>query len=110
MLDDTAVEPDETFTVKLSNPRGGSLERSEATGIIVDNDLPLVSISAASGSVDEGEDVQFDLTRSGNLRSALIVTVRVNATGSFLAETPPNTVSFGCWRVGGGSANRDGGR
>ena len=95
VLDDTAVEPDETFTVKLSNPRGGSLERSEATGIIVDNDLPLVSISAASGSVDEGEDVQFDLTRSGNLRSALIVTVRVNATGSFLAETPPNTVSFG---------------
>ena len=95
VLDDTAVEPDETFTVKLSNPRGGSLERSEATGIIVDNDLPLVSISAASGSVDEGEDVQFDLTRSGNLRSALSVTVRVNATGSFLAETPPNTVSFG---------------
>ena len=95
VLDDTVVEPDETFTVKLSNPRGGSLERSEATGMIVDNDLPLVSISAASASVDEGEDVQFDLTRSGNLRSALSVTVRVNATGSFLAETPPSTVSFG---------------
>ena len=95
VLDDTVVEPDETFTVKLSNPRGGSLERSEATGMIVDNDLPLVSISAASASVDEGEDVQFDLTRSGNLRSALSVTVRVNATGAFLAETPPSTVSFG---------------
>ncbi len=95
VLDDTVVEPDETFTVKLSNPRGGSLERAEATGMIVDNDLPLVSISAASASVDEGEDVQFDLTRSGNLRSALSVTVRVNATGAFLAETPPSTVSFG---------------
>ena len=95
VLDDTVVEPDETFTVKLSNPQGGSLERAEATGMIVDNDLPLVSISAASASVDEGEDVQFDLTRSGNLRSALSVTVRVNATGAFLAETPPSTVSFG---------------
>ena len=95
VLDDSVVEPDETFTVKLSNPQGGSLERAEATGMIVDNDLPLVSISAASASVDEGEDVQFDLTRSGNLRSALSVTVRVNATGAFLAETPPSTVSFG---------------
>ena len=95
VLDDTVVEPDETFKVKLSNPQGASLERSEATGMIVDNDLPLVSISAAAGSVEEGEDVLFDLTRSGNLRSALGVTLRINATGSFLAETPPATVSFG---------------
>ena len=95
LLDDTVVEPDETFTVKLSSPGGATLERSEATGTIVDNDLPLVSISAAAPSVDEGEDVRFDLTRSGNLRNALSVTVRVNTTGSFLAETPPAMVSFG---------------
>ena len=95
VLDDSMGEPNETFTVKLSNPRDATVERAEATGFILDDDLPLVSISAASASVDEGEDVQFDLTRSGNLRSALSVTVRVNATGAFLAETPPSTVSFG---------------
>ena len=67
VLDDSVGEPDETFTVKLSNPRGATLERAEATGIIQDDDLPLVSISAAVGSVDEGQDVQFNLTRSGNL-------------------------------------------
>ena len=95
LLDDTVVEPDEAFTVELSSPTGATLERSEATGMIVDNDLPLVSIAAAAASVDEGEDVRFDLTRSGHLRKALSVTVRVNATGSFLAETPPAMVSFG---------------
>ena len=95
VLDDSVFESDETFTVELSSPTDATLEKSKATGMIVDNDLPLVSISAAANSVDEGEDVQFDLTRSGNLRKALSVTVRVNATGSFLAETPPIMVSFG---------------
>ncbi len=95
VLDDSVGEPNETFTVKLSNPRDATVERAEATGSILDDDLPLVSISAAAGSVEEGEDVQFNLARSGNLDAGLSVTVRVNETGSFLAATPPATVTFG---------------
>ncbi len=95
VLDDSVGEPNETFTVKLSNPRNATVERAEAAGFILDDDLPMVSISAAAGSVEEGEDVQFNVARSGNLDAGLSVTVRVNETGSFLAATPPTTVTFG---------------
>ena len=95
VLDDGVIEPDETFTVVLSNPWGATLVRDEATGVIKDDDLPVVSISTGSDSATEGEDVRFDLVRSVNLKGRLRVTVRVSATGTFLSATPPNTVTFG---------------
>ena len=95
VLDDGVIEPDETFTVALSNPWGATLVRDEATGVIKDDDLPVVSISTGSDSAAEGEDVRFDLVRSVNLKGRLRVTVRVSATGTFLSATPPNTVTFG---------------
>ena len=95
VLDDGVIEPDETFTVVLSNPWGATLVRDEATGVIKDDDLPVVSISTGSDSAAEGEDVRFDLVRSVNLKGRLRVTVRVSATGTFLSATPPNTVTFG---------------
>ena len=95
VLDDGVIEPDETFTVVLSNPWGATLVRDEATGVIKDDDLPVVSISTGSDSAAEGEDVRFDLVRSVNLKGPLRVTVRVSATGTFLSATPPNTVTFG---------------
>ena len=95
VLDDGVIEPDETFTVVLSNPWGATLVRDEATGVIKDDDLPVVGISTGSDSAAEGEDVRFDLVRSVNLKGRLRVTVRVSATGTFLSATPPNTVTFG---------------
>ena len=95
VLDDGVIEPDETFTVVLSNPRGATLVRDEATGVIKDDDLPVVGIFTGSDSAAEGEDVRFDLVRSVNLKGRLRVTVRVSATGTFLSATPPNTVTFG---------------
>jgi Calx-beta domain len=38
ILDDPVDEPDETFTVRLSNPTGGALTRSVAVGTILDDD------------------------------------------------------------------------
>ena len=54
VLDDSVIEPDETFTVVLSNPWGATLVRDEATGVIKDDDLPVVSISTGSDSAAEG--------------------------------------------------------
>ena len=56
------VEP-ETFTLTLSNPSNAVLgDMSSATGSIIDNDLPSLSVSAASAV--EGEDVEFEVTLS----------------------------------------------
>ena len=35
---DTLVEGDETMIVRLSAPVGGTIDRAEATGTIIDND------------------------------------------------------------------------
>ena len=42
---DTAVEPDETFTVTLSNPTGATLARAVATGTILNEDVVTAPIS-----------------------------------------------------------------
>ena len=38
---DTVAEPDETFTITLSNPTGATLADAVATGVIVNDDAPL---------------------------------------------------------------------
>ncbi len=42
---DTAIEPDETFAVSLSAPTNATLSRAVATGTILNNDFPALSIS-----------------------------------------------------------------
>jgi len=47
LSEDDDVEADETFTVSLSNPQNAVLGDAEGSGIIVDNDIPRLSISDA---------------------------------------------------------------
>ena len=44
ILGDTLDEPNETFTVTLSNPTNATLATAQATGTIVDDDVPPLSI------------------------------------------------------------------
>src|SRR5205814_8228637 len=37
---DTVVEPNETFTLTLTSPGGATLGRSDATGTIINDDIP----------------------------------------------------------------------
>ncbi|HYE50843.1 MAG TPA: Calx-beta domain-containing protein [Azospirillaceae bacterium] len=68
LLDDKQIEPDEGFTVVLTNPAGATLtDKATATVKIVDNDLPSISVSPASQSVGEGgagssDTVEFTVT------------------------------------------------
>ena len=52
IIDDTDDEPDETFTVTLSNPVRGRIAEGEGTGTIVDDDEPLPE-GAPSLSIDD---------------------------------------------------------
>ena len=58
VLDDGVIEPDETFTVVLSNPWGATLVRDEATGVIKDDDrIPAIGIGGARALESTGEIV-----------------------------------------------------
>ena len=80
VCDDTATEPDETFTVTLSSPTRVSLgSSSTATGTILDDDVtPEVSISDASA--DESSSITFNLAL--DVASPLPVTVTAATAGS----------------------------
>ena len=61
---------------------------------ILDNDLPTVTVEAAQSDRKEGQDVEFTLTRQGDLSVPLTVNVTITGGGDYLTETPPQTVAF----------------
>ena len=58
------------------------------------DDLPLVTIGPASGSVTEGSDAVFTLTRTGETDDALTVALAVAETGAMLSDSPPTSATF----------------
>ena len=97
ILEDTAIEPDETVVMVFENPRGAVLDPDSArvTGTILDDDLSLVTVAAEAGPVTEGEDAVFVLTRTGDTSAPLTVTVDVSEAGHVLAGTAPTEATFG---------------
>ena len=97
IIDDNVVEEEETFTVRLRNSNA-TIETDEATGVIADNDLPLISVKADPAAVEEGGTIKFTLTRIGafNLNRALEVPIRVTERGAFLGDIDvlPTEVTF----------------
>ena len=93
IIDDDLDEATETFTIVLSNSSNATIEDGEATGVITDNDLPVVSVTAGS-AVEEGGTVAFTLTRIGDLTGTLTVPVDVTEHGAFLADEIPTEATF----------------
>ena len=86
LTDDTVDEPDETFTVTLSQPAGAAVSPTagEATGKIIDNDDPPV-LSINGGQGVEGGEAVFTLALAGESGSRVSVgyrTVDGTAVGS----------------------------
>jgi hypothetical protein len=61
-VEDTAVEPDESFTVELSNPINATLDDSVGKGTIVDDDDPSLAIDDVS--VNEGAQATLKISLS----------------------------------------------
>ena len=98
LVDDTADEPDETVTVTLSNPLpsgAATIGTATATGTITDNDVPVVTVAAETGTVREGRDVVFILTRTGLVTDELVVTFTVTGGEAVLSDEPPTEATFG---------------
>ena len=94
IIDDDLDEAVEAFTVALSNASNATIEDGAATGVIADNDLPVVSVTADPAAVEEGETVTFTLTRVGDLTVPLTVPVDVTERGAFLADGTPTEATF----------------
>ena len=84
-IDDEADEPDEAFSVWLSNLDGATALKVTGVGMIIDDDeAPEVSIADAT-AVDEGESALFEVTLnevSGRVVTVMYRTVEDTATAS----------------------------
>ena len=101
---DLDLEPDESFTVSLSNPVGAPIGVGSASGTIL-NDDAVIELVASPMSLKEGDSGTttffFDLVRSGFLGQAASVSYTVAGHGAnpanaadFGGSMPAGTVSF----------------
>ena len=98
----------EDHTVRLTHTAYGREDYEGVTArltvAVTDDDphgtlipLPQVSIEAKdadSGSVTEGDDVVFTLTRTGDRTEALTVSVKVGETGRMIRGSRPSRITF----------------
>ena len=96
--DNDAVDDavDVTHTISSSDSAYASLTLDPVAVTVIDDDSG-VSIEAAQESVNEGDDIDLTLTRTGNTGSAIMVTVNVGQSGNYLAsgESGNRTVDMG---------------
>jgi hypothetical protein len=89
VVGDTAYEPDETFTIALSNPVNATIGTGSATGTI-QNDDPVAQPGHYAGTTSQNEAWSFDVTPDGrgvtNLTSG-----QVNTSCSIAGQTIGST-------------------
>ena len=95
LLDDMVDEPEETVKLTLSGLSGpASIADDTATGKIADDDLPSVTVAAETGTITEGAEAVFVLTRAGVVSGELAVTFEVTGGDGMLSGAPPTTATF----------------
>ena len=82
-IQDTAVEPNETFSLHLSQPAGATIAVADATGTILNDDVPPPSLKVGNASTTEGGVLTFTVSLSA--ASAKPVTVQYNTVNGTAA-------------------------
>ena len=78
IIDDTVEDNGETFTLVLSDPSGGSLGDTEATGTIFNTDPPAIQTSVSEPA---GEDLPADTTTTGAVAVGGAATGNIGTSG-----------------------------
>jgi hypothetical protein len=98
---DTEIEPDETVVITLQNGTGYALGTSVATGTLVNDDLPEVTLAVLPASVmeDGTTNLVYTFTRTGPTTSGLTVKYGITGTADgadYSGATPGTgkTISF----------------
>ncbi len=103
---DTAFEPDEAFTVHLSNPSGATIADADGTGTILNDDTNVsVTVSPSSVAEDGVPNLVYTFTRAGVTAGSLTINFSVSGTAVFGSDytqsgadtfsTSSGTVTFG---------------
>jgi hypothetical protein len=82
VIGDTAVEPNETFTLTLSNAVNAQLVRATATATLTNDDVPKAKPGHFHGQVNNGGAVDFDVNSDS--------TAMTNATFNFVGFCQPS--------------------
>jgi Calx-beta domain/Domain of unknown function (DUF4114) len=92
---DTLYEADESFKLNLTDAINASITTSSAIGKIVNDDLPVIAISATDGA-EPANPGQFTLTRSGITTADLTVNYTIGGTATNVTDyqTLTSTVTF----------------
>ncbi len=100
-IEDSAVEPNETFYLDLSSPSGATIADSRGVGTITNDDIPSLSIGDAAAT--EGSAVSFIVT----LNSAASSTVSVRySTAENTARSSDFTASSGVLNFSPGETSK----
>ncbi|HEX7317620.1 MAG TPA: Calx-beta domain-containing protein [Pyrinomonadaceae bacterium] len=106
---DTIPEPNETFTVMLSNPDGATIADAEGVCTIIDNDgsgaAPFFQFSATEYVVQESAgEATITVTRSGDLATPATVdyTTRRSNNARSASDRSDYTLAAGTLRFGAG--------
>jgi hypothetical protein len=94
---DNVLEPDETFTLQLSNAIGASISSPFTTTILNDDVLPTITIAAGVNAQEPNPNGTFILNRTGDTTSALTVNLAIptgTATNSVDFQTIAATATF----------------
>ena len=92
LLDDPVDESGETFTVRLSEPRGAALAVATATGTIQDDDARALAVEPPKLYVTEGETATYKVTLLS--RPTATVTVTVTAVDAAELTIDPERLAF----------------
>jgi hypothetical protein len=94
---DNIFEPDETFTLQLSNAIGASISSPFTTTILNDDVLPTITIAAGVNAQEPNTNGTFILNRTGDTTSALTVNLATpmdTATNGVDFQTIATTATF----------------
>jgi Calx-beta domain-containing protein/hemolysin type calcium-binding protein len=78
ILGDDTYEPDETFTLTLSNPVNATLGAATATGTIMNDDAATASPGHYNGPITIGGNIDFDVAPDGRSISGMTFLIYVN--------------------------------
>jgi uncharacterized protein (TIGR02145 family) len=101
---DTALEPDDTFTVTLSNPSNTQITTSSVTSTIISDDAGL-SVTAISADKNEGDSGTTDFTFSVTRAGGLSYSTSVNYTVIGVSSNPANGTDFSIGSLPSGTLN-----